>query len=112
MSQVDAVRRRLTDPKAIELLWLVPRWAAFNRETIADALVICGGDPVVADKLCERWRQDRALSEEDHRLPESALLDYLRQHAPAALQDCPCNTCRLDTKQGRLEAMAKLGAIS
>ena len=91
ISQVDLVRRRLVDPRAIDVLWMIPRWQGFNRETIADAIVICSGDPVMADQLCIHWRQDTALSERAHRLPEHELLDYMRRHASG---ECTCASCQ------------------
>lgn len=79
--QVQAVRRRLVDQGEVDKLLLVAAWGAFNRETIADAIVICG-TAVEAHKLFLEWKRDRVeQSMKDFVLPEVSLLAYLRLHA-------------------------------
>lgn len=95
--QVQAVQRRLVSQQSVDFLMRISAWGPFNRETIADALVICGGDVVITHKLFQEWH---AQHERPHsyKLPEASLLAYLRTHAPAALQSCPCGTCRNATR--------------
>lgn len=88
MSQVDAVRRRLVDPKSVEILVGIAAWGPFNRETIGDALVICGGDAVVTHKLFLEWLSVHERSH-SYRLPEVSLLAYLRVHYPPPPERLP-----------------------
>lgn len=79
-TQVQAVRRRLVDPAEVDKLMLVAAWGAFNRETIADAIVTCG-TAVQAHKLFLEWKRSRVeQSMKDMVLPEVSLLAYLQRH--------------------------------
>lgn len=78
--QVQAVRRRLVSQSEVDKLVQVAAWGAFNRETIADAIVICG-TATEAHKLFLDWKRNRTeQSMRDIVLPEVSLMAYLRRH--------------------------------
>lgn len=77
--QAQKVRRRLVDKSEVDKLLLVAAWGAFDRETIADAIVICR-TAVEAHKLFLEWKRNRIeQSMRNIVLPEVSLLAYLRR---------------------------------
>lgn len=78
--RVQEVRRRLVNQSEVDKLVRVAAWGAFDRDTISDAIVICG-TAIEAHKLFLEWKRDRTeQSVRDIVLPEVSLMAYLRRH--------------------------------
>lgn len=81
---VQVVRRRLVNQDEVNKLLFIAAWGAFSRETIADAIIICG-TATEAHKLFLEWKRNRvSQAMKDIVMPEVSLMAYLRRHHPTS----------------------------